>query len=142
MKLSNAQTSILELAYANNGYLDPSMSPLRGGALNKVIAALQKKALLGSETKQGYPITPAGKEALGIISEKPAPQEPRKGSKTEKLINMLRRKKGATNAQIQTELNWQAHSVRGIISTLRSKNHYDINKVIHKSGEMAYVIAG
>ncbi|VAW58488.1 hypothetical protein MNBD_GAMMA11-704 [hydrothermal vent metagenome] len=64
------------------------MSPLRGGALNKVIAALQKKALLGSETEHGYPITPAGKEALGIINEKPAPQEPRKGSKTEKLINI------------------------------------------------------
>ncbi len=142
MKISGAQITILELAYANNGFFNPSMSPLRGGALKKVITALQNKALLGIETKHGYPITDAGKEALGIVSKKPAPLEPRKGSKTEKLINMLKRKKGATNEQIQTALKWQAHSVRGIISTLKSKNHYDINKLIHKNGEMAYVIAG
>ncbi|VAW69406.1 hypothetical protein MNBD_GAMMA10-1105 [hydrothermal vent metagenome] len=140
MKISGAQIAILELAFANNGFFDPSMSSLHGSALSKVITALQKKTLLGHETKQGYPITPTGKEALGIISEEPTPQEPRKGSKTEKLINMLRRKKGATNKQIQAALNWQAHSVRGVISILRSKKHYDISKVTHKNGTMAYVI--
>ena len=141
MPISKAQTSILELAYANNGFLDPTMSPLRGGALNKVITALQNKSFLAPENMHGYPITNSGKEALGILNKKPAPQEARKGTKTEKLIQMLKRKKGATNAQIQKALNWQPHSVRGIISgTLKKKMGFEISAEKNKAGDLTYKI--
>ena len=117
------------------------MSPLRGGALNKVITALQNKSFLAPEKKQGYPITDLGKEALGIQNKKPAPQEARKGTKTEKLIKMLKRKNGATNAQLQKALTWQPHSVRGIISgTLKKKMGFEVSAEKNKAGDLTYKI--
>jgi len=142
MPISKAQTHILELAFANNGFFDPAMSALRGSALTKVITALQNKAFLTTRTKQGYPITNTGREALGIQAQKPTPRNAREGSKTATLIKMLQRKNGATNAQIQTALNWQPHSVRSMISgTLRKKMGYDVITDINNSGDLIYRIA-
>jgi len=141
MPISQAQTNILELAYANNGYFDPSMTPLRGGALKKVITALQNKSLLTTKTKCGYPITNRGIEALGIQIQKPTPRNAREGSKTAMLIKMLQRKNGATNPQIQAALNWQPHSVRSMISgTLKKKMGYEVITDINNSGNFIYRI--
>ena len=46
----------------------------------------------------------------------------RPGTKQALLIDLLRRKKGATIAEIVDAIGWQAHSVRGAISgTLKKK---------------------
>ncbi len=141
MPISKAQTTTLKLAADNNGYFVPSTSPLKGGAIQKVTTALINKALLEPETNKGYRITDSGKKAIGITAEKQAPLEARKGTKTEKLIKMLRRKNGATNAQIQEALNWQAHSVRGIISgTVKKKMRLEVTAEKNKSGDLAYKI--
>lgn len=42
--------------------------------------------------------------------------EPRKGTKQAKLIEMLERPNGASNAEIQKAFDWQPHTVRGAIS--------------------------
>ncbi len=46
---------------------------------------------------------------------------PRKGTKQEKLIAMLRRKDGATIDQIAHTLAWQPHTVRGVLSGIIRK---------------------
>ena len=46
----------------------------------------------------------------------------RNGTKQSTLINHLRRREGATIAELQTATGWQAHSVRGALSgTLKKK---------------------
>jgi len=147
MPLTKAQTNILQLAIDNQGLFNPTTSTLRGNALNKVITALQNKKLLESKTKKGYALSDLGFERMDakkstMATEKPLPTEARKGTKTEKLIKLLSRKNGATNAQIQTALNWLPHSVRGIISgTLKKKMGFTISTEKNKSGDLVYKIA-
>ncbi|MEQ9639620.1 MAG: DUF3489 domain-containing protein [Alphaproteobacteria bacterium] len=45
----------------------------------------------------------------------------RPGTKQARLVDLLRRKKGATIAEVMVETGWQAHSVRGAISGLVKK---------------------
>jgi len=138
MPLTQAQQNILQLATDNNGIFDPASSPLHGGALNKVITALQNKKRLGKKTNKGYPLF---KLKTKNITSTTSPVTTRKGSKTEKLINMLKRKNGATNSQIQKALNWQPHSVRGIISgTLKKKLGLEVLSEKNKSGVLIYKI--
>ena len=43
-------------------------------------------------------------------------------SKTEQALKLLRRKRGATIAELQATTGWQAHSIRGFLSaTVRKK---------------------
>ena len=41
---------------------------------------------------------------------------PRRGSKTPKILTLLRRPGGASLPQLQKATDWQAHSVRGFLS--------------------------
>ncbi len=144
MPLTKAQTNILQLAVDNEGIFEPTTSTLRGGALNKVITALRNKKLLNAQTQKGYPISDLGFERMesNKATDKPSPIEARKGSKTDTLIKLLRRKKGATSLQIQTALSWQAHSVRGVISgTLKKKMGFVIDTEKNKAGDLIYKIA-
>ena len=77
--------------------------------------------------------TPLAHSALGIGNtdgDLPAPQQPqqdltppnqRKGTKQEALIAMLRAERGATIAEIVVALDWQPHSVRGLMSGVLKK---------------------
>jgi Protein of unknown function (DUF3489) len=47
---------------------------------------------------------------------KRSPNEPRATSKTARLIEMLKRPKGATLVEVMAEFGWQVHSTRAIMS--------------------------
>jgi len=49
-------------------------------------------------------------------SSQSSPHPIRQGTKLARLIDMLRRERGATIAETVAALGWQAHSVRGAIS--------------------------
>ena len=67
------------------------------------------------------PAKPAGKSSRRSSSNKAAPPT-RGGTKQSALISHLRRRGGATIAELQRVTGWQAHSVRGAISgTLKKK---------------------
>lgn len=71
----------------------------------------------------------------------PAPAESPK-TKLGQLEGMLRRKEGATIAQIVAALNWQAHSVRGAISgSLKKKQGLTITNESIEGGDRVYRIA-
>lgn len=86
----------------------------------------------------------SGKEAT---SAKKAPkgakkaQAAREGSKTEQILDMLKRDDGATLAEIMKATDWQAHSVRGFISgTLNKKMGLTVESVKGDDGERRYSI--
>lgn len=69
----------------------------------------------------------------------PAATGVREGSKTAQMLGLLQQPKGATLKQIMKATGWQAHSVRGFISsTLRKKMGLTIQSEKNDSGERTY----
>jgi len=49
------------------------------------------------------------------------PDAPRKGTKQEAVLTLLRRDEGATAAQIAEATGWASHTVRGFLTRLKEK---------------------
>ena len=83
-----------------------------------------KKARVGA---QGAHVAPKkGKVAKKAATAKKAPKAAkekgtRDGSKTARVLDLLKRSEGATLAELMRATNWQAHSVRGFLSGTVSK---------------------
>lgn len=74
-------------------------------------------------------------------SPQPHPQRQNGNSKQQALVDLLIRAEGATIAQIVAATNWQAHSVRGVISgVLKKKLGLHIVSEKSKGGERVYQI--
>jgi Protein of unknown function (DUF3489) len=65
----------------------------------------------------------------------------RDGSKAAKIIDLLKRPNGATLAEIMKATDWQAHSVRGFISTSVKKHSVKIESSKNETGERTYKIS-
>jgi hypothetical protein len=66
----------------------------------------------------------------------------REGSKTATILELLRRAKGATLAEIMELTSWQAHSVRGFISgTLGKKMGLSVKSEKREDGTRVYSVA-
>ena len=52
-----------------------------------------------------------------------AARKPRKGTKQEQVLTLLRRPEGATVAQIAEATGWASHTVRGFFAGLKKKGH-------------------
>ena len=64
---------------------------------------------------------------------------PRKGSKTGKILDLLKRPSGATLKDLMKATGWQPHSVRGFLSgTVGKKLGISIVSVKEKGGERTY----
>jgi hypothetical protein len=64
-----------------------------------------------------------------------------RGSKTEAALKLLRRKTGASLAELQEATGWQAHSVRGFLSgTVRKKLALPLSSEVTKQGVRRYRI--
>ena len=69
------------------------------------------------------------------------PKTPRAGTKKDEVLRMLRRKNGATNAELQEAMGWQPHSVRGFISGGLRKTGVAVENIKRANGDTAYHIA-
>ena len=66
---------------------------------------------------------------------------PRDGSKTAKLLDLLRRKDGATLQELMKASGWQAHSVRGFLSgAVGKKMGLAVTSVKDDNGERSYSV--
>lgn len=65
---------------------------------------------------------------------------PRAESKSAKILAMIGRAKGATLAEIMKAADWQAHSVRGFISTAAKKHGAKIESTKNEAGDRVYRI--
>ena len=89
------------------------------------------------KAKSGKKASPAKKAPKGAKKAKSA----REGSKTDKILELLKRKDGATLAEIMKATDWQAHSVRGFISgTLGKKMGLTVASTKGEDGERTYSI--
>ena len=71
----------------------------------------------------------------------PKPKSTRQGSKTEKIVDLLKRPGGASLREIMKASGWQAHSVRGFISgTLSKKLSLTVVSAKGPDGERTYSI--
>jgi hypothetical protein len=99
-------------------------------------AAPKKEAKPAATKKDAKPVaakkTPKAKDAA----------TPREGSKKQIVLDLLRRKDGATMAEIAKATDWQNHSIRGFISgTLTKKMGLVVESTKNEAGERTYHVA-
>ena len=75
-----------------------------------IIAALEGPMAALEIALAGKPARPAS-----------SPRGPREGTKQQTVLTLLRRKEGATIAQIMEATAWQSHTVRGFLAGLKKK---------------------
>ena len=143
MKNNEATDTTQAAPVAEQGaHVAPDKAPSKKGASQKKGAPKGQKTAKGAKTKAATPKkeAKAGKKAAKPARTKDA-SAPRAESKGAKIIEMIGRAKGATLAEIMKATDWQAHSVRGFISTAAKKNRIKIESSKNDSGDRVYKIA-
>jgi hypothetical protein len=108
----------------------------KAGSRKETKIAARKRQVRRTEKK-------AAKRAKNAVAKKAAkPTDSREGSKKNIILELLRRKEGATIAEIAKMTNWQNHSIRGFISgTVSKRMGIAVESAKNDAGERAYRIA-
>ena len=116
-----------------------SASPKKGAPKDQKSAqGAKSKSAAAAQPKKAAP----AKTAKEPKAAKPTAEGIRAGSKTATILDLLRRAKGATLAEIMEASSWQAHSVRGFISgTLGKKMGLTVKSEKRDDGTRVYSIA-
>ena len=113
-------------------------------ATTKATVAPRKRHVAPAKAKSGKKATPPKKGAKATKGANAAKNQSgaRQGTKTQKVLELLKRSAGATLKEIMKATDWQAHSVRGFISgTLGKKMGLEVESVKGDDGERTYRIA-
>ena len=140
MKNNEATDATQTAAVAEQGaHVAPEKAPSKKGASQKKGAPKRQKTAKGAKTKAAAPKkeAKAGKKTAST-KESSAPRPESKGAK---IIEMIGRANGATLAEIMKATDWQAHSVRGFISTAAKKHKVNIESSKNDAGDRVYKIA-
>jgi hypothetical protein len=129
---------------AQGAHVAPEKTTSKKGASQKKGAPKAKKTAKGAKAKAarkkaGNGAAKASNKAAKPVSAKKA-AAPRAESKGAKILDMIARAKGATLAEIMKTTDWQAHSVRGFISTAGKKHGVKIESAKNDAGERTYRI--
>jgi hypothetical protein len=129
--MTNAETNDTAATVAAQG---ATVAP--GKTSSKKAAKLTKGAPKGEKT------TRAAKPRKPAKTDKnPASRATgRTQSKGARILEMIGRAKGASLAEILTATGWQAHSVRGFISTAGKKHGVKIESLKNEAGDRIYRI--
>ncbi|HZT29261.1 MAG TPA: DUF3489 domain-containing protein [Gemmataceae bacterium] len=104
----------------------------------------QKAAKKAAAKKEAKPATKkaAKKETKPAAREKATAKAsaPREGSKKQIVIEMMRRKEGATMAEIAKATAWQNHTIRGFVAGTLKKMGITAESTKNASGERCYSI--
>ena len=139
MKNAEATTTTETAAVAERGaQVAPEKAPSKKGASKKGGAPKSKKAPKSAAK-------PTSKKESRPASKKTAKAKdasvPREFSKKAIVLDLLRRKDGATMAEIAKATGWQNHSIRGFISgTLTKKMDLPVASLKNEQGERVYKI--
>ena len=148
--MTTAETNATDRAAAvapQGAHVAPEKAPAKKAASQKKGAPKVKKTakgtMQGAKAKAAAP-KKAAKAGSGAskraaktrVAKKAA--APRAESKGAKILDMIARAKGATLAEIMKATDWQAHSVRGFISTASKKHGVKIESAKNDAGERTY----
>ena len=77
------------------------------------------------------------------VAKATKPKSTRSGSKAEKVLELMKRKEGATLAEIAKATDWQNHSIRGFVSGhVTKKLGLTVESIKSEVGERTYRIVG
>jgi len=110
----------------------------------KARVAPRRTHVAPKKTKAAKKASPAKKASRGgkNASAKKAGAA-REGSKTAKVLDLLKRSEGATLKELMKATGWQPHSVRGFISgTLGKKMSLAVKSTKGEDGERTYSLKG
>lgn len=157
VQLSPAQQAILTYAHQHTeGKITWFPENIKGGARQKVIDGLFKRALITYDGKDWFVATegydalgvprkaPVSAEALDEVIEAAAQSKPRtrENSKQAQVIAMLKRPEGATITQICEATGWQQHTVRGTFAgAFKKKLGLEITSTKEAGGQRIYRVA-
>jgi hypothetical protein len=90
--------------------------------------------------KRRAPVAPSkGKPARKTSGAKKVPRRARPGSKTAKILDLLKRPAGVSLKELTKVTGWQAHSVRGFLSgAVATKMGTAVESFKRSGGERAY----
>ena len=116
-------------------------------AAKKANVAKRARQVAPAKPKSGKKASPATKAPKGAKKAKaPRPAKAakkgvREGSKTETILDLLKRSGGATSKELMKATGWQPHSVRGFISgTLGKKMGLTVTSAKGEDGERSYSV--
>jgi hypothetical protein len=102
--------------------------------------ARQKAKDAPTKAKKHSRATPAKKANTPPKKARRKRAELRAGSKTAQAVTMLRRKGGATLAEITAKMGWQKHTVRGFMAGTMRRAGYVVESFKPEGGERTYRI--
>jgi hypothetical protein len=105
-----------------------------GGAPAATGAPAKEKAAKKAASAKKAPKAKAGAKK----AETPAGS--REGSKTAQVVEMLKRKNGATLEEIMEQMSWQRHTVRGFMAGAMKKAGFTVESFKSDKGERTYRI--
>ncbi|HEY1759246.1 MAG TPA: DUF3489 domain-containing protein [Bryobacteraceae bacterium] len=113
-------------------------------ATKKATAGARRAHVAPAKGKASKKATPAKKAPKGAKKAKvaaPAKPEARDGSKTAKILDLLKRPGGATAKELMKATGWLPHSVRGFLSgTVGKKLGLTVTSVKGDDGERTYSV--
>ena len=119
----------------------PTTVAEQGAHIAPAKAASKKQATAnnGAPKARKYAKAAKPKKDARKPAKAPKPQAgPRTGSKSAKVLGLLARTSGASLAELMKATGWQAHSVRGFLSTASSKRGLTIHSLKNGKGQRVY----
>jgi hypothetical protein len=143
-KFPDRQTALAKIWEAAQALTPPGGAPGAHGAPKP--KGSRKKATKGEKratARQGGKKAKAGKAKSGKKAARASKvgKEARDGSKKAEVLDLMRRKQGATLKEIMKATGWQAHTVRGFVSgTLIKKQGLKVESFRSEDKERTYRI--
>jgi hypothetical protein len=152
-KTNQTQATANEEPHTTAGVAEPGATVASPKAASKKVTSRKKQAAQGRRKATGKAAKPA-KSAKAAAPSQPrqsrkktntpeAPQHPRAPkpeSKGAQLLALIGREQGASLAELMQVSEWQAHSLRGFISTAGKKHNVKITSSKTEGGDRVYNI--
>ena len=136
--MSTEETNTAATVAEQGAHVAPEKAPSKKGASKKKGARKGQKTAKGAKTKVAAPKKEAKAGKKAATPERHRATAPRAESKGAKILDLIGRAKGATLTEIMKVTKWQAHSVRGFLSTAAKKHGLKIESAKNEAGERVY----
>jgi hypothetical protein len=125
-----------------NGTAPATATGLKPKSNNKARVAPRRARVAPAKAKSPRKATSAKKAPRGRTKAEVAkPKAARAGSKTAKILDLLKRPSGATSKELMKATGWLPHSVRGFLSgTVGKKMGLTVTSTKGEDGERTYSV--